>query len=83
MDREGEQYVLNEGKEYIQLRYQVLISFFQTWDLMLGYGSTKFQTVTGCFLYILATIFINIAMLNMVISVIGDSYDKVQMTKKE
>jgi len=42
MDREGESYVNNEDKEYEQLRYDVLKSFFQTWDLMLGYGSTKF-----------------------------------------
>jgi len=50
---------------------------------MLGYGSTKLQTVLGCFMYILATIMILIAMLNMVVSVIGDSYDKVMTTKVE
>ena len=43
----------------------------------------KFHTNAGMVVYVIATIMLNIAMLNMVISVVSDSYDRVQMTKTE
>ena len=52
-------------------------SFAKTWDFMLGYSEYRFKTGLGVVAYIIGTILINISILNMVISVVGDSYDRV------
>ena len=49
---------------------------------MLGSGNYSFKTKTGVLLYGFATIFMPIGMLNMVISVVSDTYERVQMNKK-
>ena len=84
----GEEFIFIEDDhsgevEYTTLENIFLISFAQTWDSMLGYGSQKLKTPMGILIYFLATIFINIGMLNMVISVVSDSYDRVQTDRVE
>ena len=49
---------------------------------MLGGGDYTFKTVIGVLLYVCATIFMPIAMLNMVISVVSETYDRVRSIKQ-
>jgi len=51
--------------------------FKQTWDLSLGSASYKFQTLTGWIIYFFAELFLVVVMLNLVISVVSDSYERV------
>jgi len=61
----------------------MLTAFTQVWDLMLGSNDYRFETPLGLILYFIFTVFVQIAMLNIVISVVGDIYDRVQKSKKE
>jgi len=49
----------------------------QTMDLSLGSASYKFQTLGGWFFYFFAELFLVVVMLNLVISVVSDSYERV------
>ena len=49
----------------------------------MGSKNYNFKTNIGCILYFMASLLISIIMLNMVISVVSDSYDRIQMSKKE
>jgi len=83
----GNESFLTQGGEqdeaYKGVPFSVFKGLLQSWDLMLGYGEYKFRTAIGITFYFLATVFTNIVMLNMVISVVSDTFDKVQMTMKE
>ena len=50
---------------------------------MLGDNDYRFSTPLGLIIYYICTVFVQIAMLNIVISVVSDIYDRVQMSKKE
>jgi len=50
---------------------------------MLADNDYRFRTDIGLVLYYICTVFVQIAMLNIVISVVSDIYDRVQMAKKE
>lgn len=52
-------------------------SFSHVWDLMLGDYDYRFNTELGIILYYICTVFVQIAMLNIVISVVSDTYDRV------
>ena len=58
-----------------------LVSFTNVWDTMNGMCGWKAKTGWGLFFYMVLTIFINIGMLNIVISVVSDIYEKVMTTK--
>jgi len=58
-------------------------AFTQVWDLMLGDNDYRFKTPIGLIAYYVCTVFVQIAMLNIVISVVSDTYDKVVMSKKK
>jgi len=50
--------------------------FFTIWNLAMGYMDYRFKTHLGISIYFIATVVQNIVSLNMLISVIGDSYEK-------
>lgn len=50
---------------------------------MLGDNDYRFTTPLGLVLYFICSVFVQIAMLNIVISVVSDTYDRVQMSSKE
>ena len=50
---------------------------------MLGASGYKFSTNFGCLVYVIATIQLNISMLNMVISVTGETYGRLRELQKE
>ena len=50
---------------------------------MNGMGDWKAKTGWGLVFYYVMTIFINIGMLNIVISVVSDIYEKIMTTKTE
>ena len=79
LDLQYEAFV-DQSEDYKNVSSSLEKSFLQSWDMMLGYGEYKFRTYTGILVYFMATIFNNIVMLNMVISVVSDTYDKVQLT---
>jgi len=58
-------------------------AFTNVWDVMNGMGDWKAKTYPGLFFYYVLTVFINIGMLNIVISVVSDIYEEVNMRKKE
>lgn len=87
LEYEGEKLYQQESEDDGKLQYGVATEFtranLHVWDFMMGYEDYKFKTRTGMVFYVLASILINIALLNMVISVVSDTYDRVSMTKKE
>ena len=56
--------------------------FKQTWDFANNSESYKFKTLPGWLLYFFGKMFIIVVMFNLVISVVGDSYDKIMLTQK-
>jgi len=65
--------------------YPTLISplkiFFTMWNLPLGYMEYKIKFTFGACLYFVCTLLQSIVQLNVLISVIGDSFDKVMVHK--
>ena len=76
LELEGEEFVTFDPEEYPGFR-KGWRSYVKTWDFMLGYSEYRFKTGPGVIIYILGSIIINISILNMVISVVSDSYDRV------
>jgi len=58
-------------------------AFTNVWDVMNGMGDWKAVTGWGLFFYYVLTVFVNIGMLNIVISVVSDIYEEVNMKKHE
>jgi len=54
-------------------------SFTNVWDNMNGMSSWKPETHWGLFFYFALNIFINIGMLNIVISVVSDIFEEINM----
>jgi hypothetical protein len=58
-------------------------AFTNVWDTMNGMGDWKAKTGWGLLFYYVLTVFVNIGMLNIVISVVSDIYEKVMTTKHQ
>jgi len=58
-------------------------AFTNVWDLMNGMANFKAVTRLGLFFYYLLTMTVNIGMLNIVISVVSETYERVYMFKSE
>ena len=54
-----------------------------TWDLMNGMSEYKPESKIGMLFYYMFTILTNITLLNIVISVISDTYEKVSLNRKQ
>ena len=76
LEEEDEKFISHDPKEYENANV-MLRMYLKSWDFMLGTQVYKFQNLIGFAVYIIATIQINISMLNMVISVVADTYEKV------
>jgi len=61
----------------------IIKAFFNSWDMMNGMAQFKPNTPMGATFYILFSIFINISMLNIVISVVSETYEKINKAEKE
>lgn len=73
---------MNSEESYNKFR-TIVKGFMNTWDMMNGMGSYKPQATIGMVFYFLFTTLTNIAMLNVVISVVSDTYVKVCCVKME
>ena len=58
-------------------------AFTNVWDLMNGMGDYKGSKAYGLIIYYCVTILVNIGMLNIVISVVSETYERVSMYKNE
>ena len=65
------------GEEYTDEEPNLLNAFQLTWALMLSDNEYRFKTRMGWFAYFVFTIFLVVIMLNLLISVVGDIYDRV------
>ena len=79
-DFNGEKF-LNSQDSYNDFPTSVR-AFTNVWDLMNGMGDWKAETYTGLLFYYILTVFVNIGMLNIVISVVSDIYEQVSLTKR-
>jgi ABC-type phosphate transport system permease subunit len=55
----------------------------KTVDFTQNKNEYKFKTVTGDITYVLAILYLNIIILNVIIALVGDVYERVMAVKKE
>ena len=72
----------DNGKEY-EHRFRFFKSYLKTIDFTQSKNEYRFKTVTGDIAYVLAIFYLNIIILNVIIALVGDVYDKVMAEKKE
>lgn len=58
-------------------------SLLKTLDFALAKDGYRFNYAIGAILYVLAMIFLNVVILNLVIALVGDEYDGVMQVRKE
>ena len=69
----GEDYFSKDG-EYTKYSH-VLRSFLLTVDFTQGKDDYRFSSSTGCIVYVMGLLYLNIIILNLVIAITGDVYD--------
>ena len=52
-------------------------------DFMVTKDDMKFRTFTGCAVACIGIVYLNIIILNLVISLVGDTFDNSMMSRKE
>ena len=71
-------YKLNEmGDEEVVESNEFKYIFEEVYLLMLGYGSWEVETDLGFFIYYISTVILIILLLNLLISILGDTFDRV------
>ena len=60
---------------------QIPRSFIQTIDFTQGKDEYKFSSVTGCIVYVLGLLYLNIIILNLVIALTGDVFEATMANK--